>query len=161
MQPFCETFGVPSRNLLIQLQEERPLNTFLEFREAVMKKKAKPEATGKSIVAGWSIGVDRDLKDDSFDIFGSSDELVQSGFEIICPFTTMSMYDEGKTRKVLTLIGSDEESNFELYETLIRMKMDEFSNLQNSERIFELLLQHEPKINQLVEVLRKREKGKK
>jgi hypothetical protein len=155
MQPMCSTYGMPTRKMLIELMEERPLNTFIEFREAVMRENNKQEAEGKSVIGGWSKGLDRDLKDETFDIHGSAEEMIQTGFEIICPFTKVEMNDNGKVRNVLRMIGSDAINNFELYETLIRLKMDEFSNVENSERLFELTTKHQDTLTSLAQSLTK------
>lgn len=158
MQPFCATYGMPTRKLLFKLQEERP-NVFLEFREAVMRQESRNEAEGKSVVEGWSVGLDRDMKDDTFDLNGAVDEMVQTGFEVICPFTKVSAFANGRFRDVLRIIGTDQVNDHELYETLIRSKLDAFSNVQNSERLHDLQEAYKEELQGLIKELERREKN--
>jgi hypothetical protein len=153
MQPFCSTYGVPTRSMLMKIQEERPLNTFIEFREAVLRKESGREATGKSVVGGWSTGLDRDLKDETFDLHGSVDEMIETGFEVICPFTKVSVLRNGERVDVLRMIGADQANEFEYYETLLRLNLDNFSNLKNTERLAHLSAKHEPLIETLMKLL--------
>ena len=157
MQPYCNTYGAPTRKMLFDILNERPFNTFLELRETVMREKGGNEALGKSVIGGWSIGVDRDLKDDTRDIYGARDELRETGAELICPFTRVTVIRNGEEHDVLRLIGADEVNNFEYFELLLRLKLDDFSNVQNTARLYELTEKHERFVAQLMKKMEEEE----